>query len=90
MTVEINIPPALQVLTDGTGKIDVGGSTVRECLAELVQRYPRLKEKIFTGNGRLPKGMNIFINGANAYPKPLARPVRDGDKVHIAYIVLGG
>jgi adenylyltransferase/sulfurtransferase len=90
MTVEINIPPALQALADGVRTINVSGSTIGECLEELAEQYPELKEKIFTGNGRLPKGMNIFINGASAYPKPLARPVRDGDKVHIAYIVLGG
>ena len=90
MTVEINIPPALQALVGGTGKIDVTGSTVGECLKGLVRQYPFLKEKLFTGNGRLPKGMNIFINGANAYPRPLTRPVGDGDKVHIAYTVLGG
>jgi molybdopterin converting factor small subunit len=89
MTVEINIPPAFQALADGVTKVNVGCGTVGECLVELVRRYPALKEKIFTGRGKLPKGMNIFINGANA-PEPLARLVRDGDKVHVAYIVLGG
>lgn len=90
MTVEINIPPAFQALVDGIGKIDVSGGTVGQCLEELAEQYPELKEKLFTGNGKLPEGMNIFINGASASPKPLTRPVRDGDKVHIAYIVLGG
>lgn len=90
MSVEINIPPVLQALTDGVRQIDVGGSTVGECLQELAKQYPKLKEKLFTGNGRLPKGMNIFINRVSAYPKPLARPVHDGDKIHIAHIVLGG
>jgi sulfur-carrier protein len=90
MTVEINIPPSLQALVGGIGKVDVRGGTVGACLEELVERYPALKEKLFNGKGKLPKGMNIFINGSNAYPEPLARPVRDGDKIHIAYIVLGG
>jgi molybdopterin converting factor small subunit len=90
MSVEINIPPSLQALVDGVVKINVTGGSVGECLHELVRRYPRLKEKIFTRNGRLPKGMNIFINGANAGPRPMDRAVRDNDKVHIAYIVLGG
>jgi hypothetical protein len=38
----------------------------------------------------LPKGMNIFINGVSAGPRPLGRSVRACDKVHIAYVVLGG
>lgn len=90
MSVQINIPPSLQALIDGAVKVDVAGGTVGECLRDLVRIYPQLKEKIFTRNGRLPKGMNIFINGASAGPRPLAAPVCDGDKVHIAYIVLGG
>jgi molybdopterin converting factor small subunit len=90
MSVEINIPPSLQALVDGVKQVDVAGGTVGECLEDLVRRYPRLKGKIFTRGGRLPKGMNIFINGASAGPRPLAMPARDGDKVHIAYIVLGG
>jgi len=90
MSVEINIPPSLQALIDGVGQIDVSGGTVGECFRELVRCYPRLKEKIFGRNGRLPKGMNVFINGASAGPRPLNRVVREGDKVHIAYIVLGG
>ncbi len=90
MSVAINIPPSLQALVGGVVKTDVAGGTVGECLREFVRRYPRLKEKIFTRNGRLPKGMNIFINGAIAVPRPLSQPVHDGDKVHIAYIVLGG
>jgi molybdopterin converting factor small subunit len=90
MSVAINIPPSLQALVDGVGRVEVDGGTVGACLRALVQLYPRLKEKIFTRNGRLPKGMNIFINGKSTGPRQLAEPVRDGDKVHIAYIVLGG
>ena len=90
MSVEINIPPSLQSLVDGVRQVEVSGSTVGECLKDLVRRYPRLKEKIFTRSGRLPKSMNIFINGASVGPRSLAIPVRNGDKIHIAYIVLGG
>jgi molybdopterin converting factor small subunit len=90
MSVEINIPPSLQALIDGVGQVDVPDGTVRECLRELVRHYPRLREKIFTRSGRLPKGMNIFINSSTAGPRPLDCVVREGDKVHIAYIVLGG
>jgi molybdopterin synthase sulfur carrier subunit len=90
MSIEINIPPSLQVLVDGVGRIEVEGSTVGACLRALVRLYPRLKEEIFMPNGRLPKGLNIYINRKSANPRPLVQPVRDGDKVHIAYVVLGG
>jgi len=90
MSVEINIPPSLQALIDGVRQVNIAGGTIGECLKDLTLRYPQLKTKIFMRNGKLPRGMNIFINGASAGPRPLDRSVRDGDKVHIAYIVLGG
>jgi len=90
MSVEINIPPVLQALIEGVRRVDVSGSTVGECLKELVGRYPSLKPRLFTRQGKLIKGVSIFINGESAYPGELARPVHDGDKVYITNIVLGG
>jgi molybdopterin converting factor small subunit len=90
MSVEINIPPVLQALAGDVKQIDVTGKTVGECLKELVKQYPRLKSRLFNRQGKLSNGINIFINGENAYPEPLSRIVHEGDKVHISYIVLGG
>jgi molybdopterin converting factor small subunit len=90
MSVSIGIPPSLQTLIGGIVEVDVVGSTVGACLHELSRLHPQLKEKIFTRHGRLRNGINVFINGQNAAPRPLLKPVRDGDKVHIAYTVLGG
>ncbi len=90
MTVEVNIPPVLQALVGGINRIEVRGSTVGECLNELAAKYPQLKAKLFTKRGELPKGISIFINSENAFPKPLSKPVRPGDKIYISHIVLGG
>jgi len=90
MAIEINIPPVLQALVAGVSQIDVSGGTVGECFKEMVEKYPQLKAKLFNKRGKLPNGISIFINGENAYPEPLSRPVRDGDKIYISHIVLGG
>jgi molybdopterin converting factor small subunit len=90
MSVEINIPPVLQALVGDIKQIDVTGRTVGECLEELVKQYPQLKSRLFKKKNELANGINIFVNGENAYPKPLAKPVGDGDKIYIAFIVLGG
>jgi molybdopterin converting factor small subunit len=90
MSVAVSIPPSLQTLVDGVVEADVVGSTVGDCLHELVRLLPPLKKKIFTRSGRLPQGMTIFINGKAAVSPPLSQPVRGGDKVQIAYVVLGG
>jgi molybdopterin converting factor small subunit len=90
MSVEINIPPALQALIGGISHTDVAGSTVGECLRALSEKYPALRPRLFSPSGKPAGGMSIFLNGESAYPDPLARPVRYGDKIHLAYIILGG
>lgn len=90
MSIEVNLPPVLQALIDGVSRINVNGDTVGECLTEMLEKYPQLKLKLFNKNGKLPNGISIFINGENAFPEPLSRPVRDGDKIFISHIVLGG
>jgi len=90
MSIEFNLPPFFQPLADNASVVNVSGRTVGECLEGLVKKHPRLKSKIFTAKSELLKGLNIFINGQNASPRPLARPVHDGDKLHITYIVMGG
>jgi molybdopterin converting factor small subunit len=90
MAIEIYIPPVLQALINGINRIDVSGATIDECFKEMVQKYPALKQKLYDKHGKLPKGISIFLNGADAYPKPLTKAVRDGDKIHISHIVLGG
>ncbi len=90
MSIGVNLPPFLQQLAEDVKRVDVRGGTVGECLEELVGRYPRLKPRIFAGDGRLAKGLSVYINGENAYPGELARPVRDGDNLHLAHLIFGG
>ena len=90
MSVEVNIPPFLQPLAGNTRLVNVSGRTVLDCLEELVKRHPALKFKIFTPKGELLQGLNIFINGETSYPGALTRQIRDGDKLHVTYIVMGG
>ena len=90
MSVTVSLPPVLQALAGDVKSVTADGSTVCECLKDLAARYPRLKAKLIDTRGNLPKGTNIFVNGKNIYPGPLAYPLHDGDKVHISYLVLGG
>ncbi len=90
MSVEINIPPSLQPYTDDFRLINISGGTVAACLKELVKQYPPLRSRLFTRKGELLKSINIFVNREAVYPAGLARPVRDGDRIYISYLVMGG
>ena len=90
MSVEINLPQFLQHVADNVKVVSVGGSTVGECLDGLVKRFPDLEPHLFDRKGRLHGYIDVFVNRQSAYPEELARPVADGDKLHIINIIVGG
>lgn len=89
MSVNVNIPLFLQHLT-GVKTTSVNGSTVGECLSDLVRQFPQVKKSLFTTRGGLHVYIDIYVNGAGAYPDELARPVKDGDELDIVHIIAGG
>ena len=90
MSVEIIIPQFLQHLMDNVNTINVDGETVGECLEELVRRFPRLEEILYDVEGNLPHLLNVYVNKESAFPEEMARSVREGDTIHIAYTLVGG
>lgn len=90
MSVRINIHPFLLQHTNNQDVVEVNGSTVGECLQQLVSRFPDLKPWLFERNGRLNRLVEIYVNTESSYPEELAKPVRDGDELHIVVIIAGG
>jgi len=90
MSIEVTIHQALRHLTNKQAKVQVHGSTVGECLNDLVRRFPGLKPKIFGKNGKLLNYIDIYVNQESSYPEELEKRVNDGDKLHITLIIAGG
>jgi molybdopterin converting factor small subunit len=90
MAIEIMLPPVLQPLTGDRDKIIASGGTVGECFKNMIEKYPGMRNKLFSRNGNLLNGIIIFLNGENVFPEPLAKTVHDGDKIYVSFMVLGG
>jgi len=90
MSVRINLPPTLHSFTNNQAVVEVNGSTVGECLNELVRQFPRIKPMLFDKKGRLLNYVDIYVNYESAYPEELAKPVKDGDELYITLIIAGG
>ena len=90
MSVTLNLQPGLQHLTNGQAKVQVKGSTVGQCLDELVKKYPKIKQWLFDKKGKLRNYIDIYVNQESAYPEGLAKPVSDGGEIHITMIIAGG
>jgi molybdopterin converting factor small subunit len=89
MSIEISLHKTHRRYTDGKEIIEVDGKTVGECLKELVKKYPALDKEIFK-NGKLHSLIEVYLNGASAYPNELAKPVNDGDKISLVYMLSSG
>ena len=90
MSVTVNIPQFLQHIADNVTVINSSGSTVGECLNDLIKQFPQLEALLFNKNGELLNYLEIFINGETAYPDELTKPVVDGDTIQIVNVIVGG
>jgi molybdopterin converting factor small subunit len=90
VSIKINLPSYFLPYTNDKYIIEVEGATVGECLNQLVKQFPDLKKMVFDKKGKLHAYIGIYVNGEDAFPQQVAKPVRDGDEIHIIYIIGGG
>jgi molybdopterin converting factor small subunit len=90
MSIEVILSPSLQPLACNAPAVKVEGLTLGQCLNNLMQNYPQLKTALLDDNQVLRKDYMVFINGENAYMEELARPLKEGDKVHLMSFFVGG
>ncbi len=91
MSVTVRIPTQLRELTNGSGEVALGGSTVGEILAELDQSYPGFAGRLFDDSGQLRRFVNVFVVDEDVrFLQGLKTPVTDGQTVSIVPAVAGG
>ncbi len=90
MPVSIHIHKTHRQFTDGLGVVAADGKTVGECLSQLVEQFPGMEKALFAKKDKLQNNVEVFINDTTAYPNELAKPVRDGDEIHLVVMLTGG
>ena len=90
MSVRVNIPSYLQPYTDNREVVEVSGTTAAECLDGLVEQFPGIGKMLYAKEGELFDYVSVYVNGEFAYADELAKPVKEGDELHILYILGGG
>jgi len=90
VSVKINIHPFLSHLTNNQDTVEVHGNTVGQCLEQLIAQFPGTRQWLFDKDGKLHRLVDIYVSGESAYPEELAKPVKDGDELHIVVIIAGG
>ena len=90
MTIRIHLHPDMCYLAGNNEAVETVGSTVGECIEQLIARYPALRELVFYQDGPLQTFIEIYVNRKAAYPDELGRKVEDGDEIHLTMTIAGG
>jgi molybdopterin converting factor small subunit len=90
VSVKVNIHKTHRTYTDGLEMVEVEGGTVGDCLDQLVQQYPGMKEGLFDKKGKLLNVVEVYVNNESAYPEELAKSVKDGDEIQLILMLAGG
>jgi len=90
MAINVNIHKTHRQFTNGLEVVAVEGKTVGECLAHLIRQYPGMEKALFAKKDKLLNNVEIYLNHATAYPNELAKPVKDGDEIHLVIMLTGG
>jgi len=90
MSIKIRLHPILQKLVGGQELVEVTGHNTGECLEDLENRFPVIKQLIRDNRGQLRRYCEIIVNSKSTYPNELTTPVKDGDQIHIMIFVAGG
>jgi sulfur-carrier protein len=86
----VRIPPTLRNETNGERQVEVSGSTVREALENLAQRYPALGEHIFS-DGEVASFVNVYLGGEDVRTLDgLETSVGEGSTVILLPAMAGG
>ena len=90
MGIKVHIHKTHRQYTNGLDVVEAEGRTVGDCLNHMVREFPGIEKEIFDKKGNLRNIIEIYINLESAYPNELAKPVKDGDDMHITLILAGG
>jgi molybdopterin converting factor small subunit len=90
VSVRVNMHKTHRQFTDGLDVVEVTGNTVGDCLENLIKEFPEMRKELFDKKGKLKNVVEVFVNMKSAYPDELAKPVSDGDEIHITVMLAGG
>ena len=91
MAVLVKIPTQLRGSAAGHSEALLEGTTVREVLEQLFERFEDLRPRIADEDGSLRRFVNVYLAGEDIrFLDGLSTPVGDGSELTILPAVAGG
>ena len=90
MPIKVHVHKTHRQFTKNLDVVEVEGKTVGECLSHLIKQFPGMEKALFAKKDTLLNTIEIYVNHSSAYPNELIKPIKDGDEIHIVYMLAGG
>ena len=91
MVVKVNIfYPRLRQVVEKGEPLSLNGSTIGECLQDLIHQFPASRELLFDDQGHLIRQIFVFANEESLKQPGMETPVKEGDTLIIASLITGG
>ncbi|MEM6731686.1 MAG: ubiquitin-like small modifier protein 1, partial [Myxococcota bacterium] len=87
----ITLPTPLRPYADKQSEVTLEGATVGELLNGLVDTFPKLKNHLFSDDGKLRSFVNVYVNDEDIrHLQKSETPVKESDQVSIIPAIAGG
>lgn len=88
---QVRIPPVLRESAGGVKQVELEGGTIGEVLERLVERFPGLRDQLFTERGELNRFVNVYLNDEDVrYLSELETPAGERDTIVVLPAMAGG
>jgi cysteine synthase/molybdopterin converting factor small subunit len=87
----VRIPPTLRDAVGGAREVDASGTTVRELLSDLAERFPGLGSQVLENGSEIAPFVNVYVNNEDVRTlEGLETPVGDLTTVILLPAMAGG
>jgi molybdopterin converting factor small subunit len=91
MPITFSLPTILARLADGQATLEASGSTLREVVAGVAQRFPQLAPRLQDERGGPYPFVAFYLNDEDSrFKGGFEAPVRDGDEITVVAAISGG
>jgi [CysO sulfur-carrier protein]-thiocarboxylate-dependent cysteine synthase len=87
----VRVPPTLRTEAGGAREVEASGSTLRELLENLADRYPGLGNQVLENGGEIAPFVNVYVNNEDVRTlQGLDTPVSESSTVILLPAMAGG
>ncbi len=90
MSTRVHLYSRLPTFAGNNNIVEVEGSTIGQCLDNLIKQFPDLKTVLFDAQRKLRPTIFVSINLNSPQSEPLARTITDKDELYLILIAAGG